>query len=318
MEPSNTVMILKKHNSNVFKRTLHYSLTLGSKTVGEQKEGLMLLPLYVKKFVPISFEDVTENESIGEEIDCECEKINFLYQNNDIEYDSVDSCNIVKYDVGRFKLSLFEAVEDNIKVIEREYGDVDNPYFSMLGDEELFPVYDKDGIWVYVLAKFRFDNQIKRYILSVHYELPTSGLDYVPTIHERGHMKHDYDAVVITNIPMNMSTLINQTLPAFVSPPNDLKFHRKDDLGDEYYYFGYCDDRQFYKELNYIPHPVIYQSLKNNNNIVNGMQIKPLLIWVKRNNKIWQNKPHKFYLCGKQEANRMLCLGQLNISPWAI
>lgn len=315
--PSDTVVILNKTDPLESsedgearnERTLIYSTTLtATKDVGGKKRGIMLLPLYVFKDSHQNFADVSENDEINYLISKEGERLPFKrYFEDEMDCGLMyEKENIEKFSVGRFNLSLFTATKANVEKIERKYGDVHNPHFSMLGDKNFFPVHNDDGKWIYILADFDVSDVSARYNLKIDYSIPSDAPDYVPTIHEKADEKQNYDIVTITNLKRVNRDSLENSLSTFIKQPNELKrmtYGNDYDFFGDYVYYGYCDKNICYRDNPKFPKymQTSFESTIWGGETVNGKDVKEMLVWDKKNNK--------FYFCAKEVNNRMLCLG---------
>lgn len=310
VEPAGTIMFLEK--KSVFARRLIYSVSL-IKT-GENNNGIMLLPIFVAKKSELHFADLSDDEETNNLIDKYNQKIEFKRMINEDEADyCLQELTIKTQKLGKFEVSQFTATKRNIDEIELKFGNPKDPYFDLLGREEIFPQAElsSSGEWIYILASFKLeDSDSPRYTLRVDYEVPSSCTDFAPTIHEKMGGYRDYDAIILINWTPSLDNLI-----AFVPEGHELKWTKiKDSNGKERFYFGFCSDKippQYPSNSHDLMFfPFGKNEFKKRCAAVNGKYIRELLVCEKLNvsPKVTSNERDfcKFYLCGKQVENRML------------
>lgn len=326
VSPAGTVVVYLQKNSTEgldYKdsndRELIYCTTLSAtrNAARDDHKGVMLIPIYVKagSDTCIKFADQSDNERLIQSIntiDDELEFIKFVA-------DEMDSCpsggQIREVKVGRFNLEIFDNDPEKIREIELKYGDPNNPYFDVLASDKVFPKGNDGGQWVYIFASFSLTNIPTKYILQVNYVKPSCGPEYVPTVHEHLHKKHDYDIIIVSDLLPKKNKLVQQ-LQKFCDP-DELKHNEYDGL----HYYGYCSKDVKHRYIQSLPyrsqlffHDAHERPLRPKDELekidyntcqdINGLDLKPLLVY-DEGFKILDLRS-KMHLRGKQLNNMML------------
>lgn len=272
---SNTVIFLSKESNG--RRSVIYCNTLSNESISN--EGIMLLPFYVKRGGSIHFADVSKHFMVNMVKSRYGDAIDFLHCYGD-EADGCSLSSRVNFQVGQFFVNLFVATPENLVIVEKTYGDPENPLFDHLNDNSIFPnPVPEEMEWVFVLASFSLANGEKlNYNLFVNYEVSyRNDVDFVPTLHE--HNSQDvkqYDvAVLLTDIfprRVNIAALSK----AFVKEEGiKVKKHVNEDGLLHYYGTTSVTPSASEKRMR---HEVFYGN-ENGSDLVTGTKVNPLIVY---------------------------------------